>query len=111
MLIPVLLRLPAGSAHASHLHSAALQGVSTALAAVVVHTAAMLASAGLVALIVYEWVGLAFLRRGWMVKCDAAAAGGLTLDAEFFLPFEAGYRPHQVRLQGGDSSSDTYCYP
>ena len=49
--------------------------------------------------------------RGWMVKCDAAAAGGLKLDAEFFLPFEPGYRPHQVRLQGGDSSSDTYCYP
>src|SRR5437879_3195540 len=49
--------------------------------------------------------------RGWMVKCDAAAAGGLKLDPEFYLPFEPGYRPHQVRLQGGDSSSDTYCYP
>jgi selenium-binding protein 1 len=48
---------------------------------------------------------------GWMVKCDVGASGGLTLDPEFFVPFEPGFRPHQVRLQGGDSSSDTYCYP
>jgi selenium-binding protein 1 len=48
---------------------------------------------------------------GWMVKCSAATSGGLELDPEFFLPFEPGYRPHQVRLQGGDSSSDAYCYP
>jgi selenium-binding protein 1 len=49
--------------------------------------------------------------RGWMVKCDADPAGGLRLDPDFFVPFEAGYRPHQIRLQGGDSSSDSYCYP
>jgi len=83
MLIPVLLRLPAGSAHAGHLHSAVLQGVSTAVAAVVVHTAAMLASAGLVALLVYEWVGLAFLRRGWinfdLVWVAALAVAGVVL--------------------------------
>jgi methanethiol oxidase len=48
---------------------------------------------------------------GWMVKCDAGSTGGLALDPEFFVPFEPGYRPHQVRLQGGDSSSDAYCYP
>jgi selenium-binding protein 1 len=48
---------------------------------------------------------------GWMVKCDADPAGGLKLDPDFFVPFAAGYRPHQVRLEGGDSSSDTYCYP
>src|SRR5882724_3141520 len=78
MLIPVLLRLPAGSAHAGHLHSAVLQGVSTAVAAVVVHTAAMLASAGLVALIVYEWLGLAFLRRGW-INFDLLWVAALTM--------------------------------
>jgi selenium-binding protein 1 len=27
-----------------------------------------------------------------------------------FIPFE-GERPHQVRLEGGDASSDSYCYP
>jgi selenium-binding protein 1 len=48
---------------------------------------------------------------GWMVKADADPNGGLTLDPKFFLPFEAGYRPHQIRLEGGDSSSDTFCYP
>ena len=48
--------------------------------------------------------------KGWMVKCDALAQGGLKLDPEFFLPTEAGYRSHQIRLQGGDSSSDTFCY-
>jgi len=24
--------------------------------------------------------------------------------------FEHGMRPHQVRLQGGDASSDSFCY-
>jgi methanethiol oxidase len=22
-----------------------------------------------------------------------------------------GHRPHQIRLEGGDCSSDSYCYP
>jgi methanethiol oxidase len=48
--------------------------------------------------------------KGWMVKCDADPNGGLRLDPDFFLPAEEGYRSHQIRLQGGDSSSDTFCY-
>jgi methanethiol oxidase len=48
--------------------------------------------------------------KGWMVKCDADPNGGLRLDPEFFLPAQEGYRSHQIRLQGGDSSSDTFCY-
>jgi methanethiol oxidase len=48
--------------------------------------------------------------RGWVAKVDADPAGGLKLDPGFFVPFE-GERPHQVRLEGGDSSSDSYCYP
>jgi methanethiol oxidase len=48
---------------------------------------------------------------GWLVKCDATPGGGLTLDPEFFVGAEPGYRTHQVRLSGGDSSSDTFCYP
>jgi selenium-binding protein 1 len=36
--------------------------------------------------------------------------GDLALDPEFFVPFE-GERPHQVRLAGGDASSDSYCFP
>ncbi|MDP8901303.1 MAG: selenium-binding family protein, partial [Actinomycetota bacterium] len=48
--------------------------------------------------------------RGWVVKLDVADDGGMTLDPNFFVPFE-GERPHQIRLQGGDSSSDSYCFP
>jgi hypothetical protein len=34
--------------------------------AVLVHSLAMLVVTGIVALVVYEWVGLDFLRRGWI---------------------------------------------
>jgi selenium-binding protein 1 len=47
---------------------------------------------------------------GWMVKLDSDPDGELTVDPEFFVPFD-GVRPHQVRLQGGDASSDSYCFP
>ncbi|MGH2467939.1 MAG: selenium-binding protein SBP56-related protein, partial [Candidatus Limnocylindrales bacterium] len=48
--------------------------------------------------------------RGWMVKVDCQTdGGGLAIDPGFFVPFE-GERPHQVRLQGGDASSDSYCF-
>lgn len=48
--------------------------------------------------------------RGWVAKADANPAGGLTLDNDFFIRFE-GERPHQIHLEGGDASSDSYCYP
>jgi selenium-binding protein 1 len=48
--------------------------------------------------------------RGWVVKIDADPAGGMRLDPNFFVDFGAE-RPHQTRLQGGDASSDSYCYP
>ena len=47
--------------------------------------------------------------RGWVAKLDADPAGGLALDPAFFVTFE-GERPHQIRLQGGDASSDSYCF-
>jgi hypothetical protein len=50
MLAPVLLLLPAG----------------TGLLALGAHTAAMFAMMGLTAWAVFEWVGLALLRRGWI---------------------------------------------
>ncbi len=31
-------------------------------------------------------------------------------DPDLFVPF-SGEKPHQVRLQGGDASSDSYCFP
>ncbi|EKP95379.1 selenium-binding protein SBP56-related protein [Thermaerobacter subterraneus] len=48
--------------------------------------------------------------RGWLVKLDADPAGGLAVDPGFFVDFGES-RPHQVRLQGGDSSSDSFCFP
>src|SRR5438270_6605949 len=46
----------------------------------------------------------------WMVKLDAGGNGGITLDENFFVESN-DYRVHQVRLEGGDSSSDSYCFP
>jgi selenium-binding protein 1 len=48
--------------------------------------------------------------RGWMAKVDVGENGGMSFDQEFFLEFD-GLRPHQVHLEGGDASSDSYCYP
>jgi selenium-binding protein 1 len=49
----------------------------------------------------------------WLAKLDAGDAGGITLDERLFPHGDAwrGLRPHQTRLQGGDASSDSYCYP
>jgi methanethiol oxidase len=46
---------------------------------------------------------------GWMVKLDVKPEGGMALDPRFFLESDA-MRTHQVRLEGGDASSDSYCY-
>jgi selenium-binding protein 1 len=48
--------------------------------------------------------------RGWMAKIDTRTHGGMTLDPGFFVQFEEGVRGHQVRLQGGDASSDSFCF-
>jgi methanethiol oxidase len=48
--------------------------------------------------------------RGWAVKLDANPAGGITIDPDFFVDF-GDEQPHQIRLQGGDTSSDSYCFP
>src|SRR5271166_2245177 len=48
---------------------------------------------------------------GWMVKLDAAPGGGIAFDRDFFVEWPKTHRPHQVRLEGGDCSSDSYCYP
>ena len=47
--------------------------------------------------------------RGWMAKVNVRPEGGMELDSRFFLQSD-GMRPHQVRLEGGDASSDSYCY-
>lgn len=52
----------------------------------------------------------------WVAKIDVDPdSGALRLDESFF-PYGQddtfrGRRVHQIRLQGGDASSDSYCYP
>ena len=61
----------------------------------------------------YSWDEQFYPRgmKSWMVKLDVNPNGGISLDNRFFLRFEDGFRGHQVRLEGGDASSDSYCFP
>jgi selenium-binding protein 1 len=47
--------------------------------------------------------------RGWLAKVDARTNGGIDLDPAGFVEFD-DMRPHQVHLEGGDASSDSYCF-
>lgn len=48
--------------------------------------------------------------KGWMVKFNVPEGGGaIEYDKEFFVDFKEE-RPHHMRLDGGDASSDSYCY-
>jgi hypothetical protein len=68
MLVPFLLPLASHGSSAGHIGSHHVLGGSLpiALAAIGVHTVATLVVTGVVAMLVYEWIGLAFLRRGWI---------------------------------------------
>ena len=49
----------------------------------------------------------------WMACVEAnTESGGMTLDPQFFPHGDdfRGLRVHQTRLQGGDASSDSYCF-
>jgi methanethiol oxidase len=48
--------------------------------------------------------------RTWFVKADAGPDGSLHFDPKFFVTSNE-HRLHQVHLDGGDTSSDSYCYP
>src|SRR5262249_34288567 len=63
MLIPVVVPLCLTGTPGAAL---ATGSFTTGLAALSVHTATMLATIAVVALIVYRFVGVAFLRRGWI---------------------------------------------
>jgi hypothetical protein len=81
MLVPVLIPLCLAASPAGGLSAAA--SASVALAAVGVHTLAMLATTGAIAVAVYEWFGVAFLRKGWinldLIWTIALVATGLIL--------------------------------
>jgi methanethiol oxidase len=46
--------------------------------------------------------------RSWVAKLDASPEGGLEPDPDFFPEFEQ--RTHQIHLEGGDASSDSYWF-
>jgi hypothetical protein len=64
MLVPAVipLCLAASPSHSLKFGSS----LPVALAALTVHTAAMLATIGIVSIVVYKWIDLGFLRRGWI---------------------------------------------
>jgi selenium-binding protein 1 len=45
------------------------------------------------------------------VMAHASPGGGLELAKEYWVSFPGGYRAHQIRLDGGDCSTDSFCYP
>jgi len=77
MLVPVLVPLCAS------MPAIGSEALLVSLAAAAVHTLTMLAVMGLIAIIVYEWLGLAFLRRSWinfdLLWTGALGATGLAL--------------------------------
>ncbi len=36
---------------------------------------------------------------------------GVLDQVDFWVEFPEGYRTHQIRLEGGDCSTDSFCYP
>jgi methanethiol oxidase len=46
--------------------------------------------------------------KSWATLITAKPGGGLSLEGGFFTEFEE--RTHQIHLEGGDASSDSYCY-
>jgi hypothetical protein len=90
MLLPILLKMstPHASANmgvpAPHLHGSAFEGLWTAPTALLVHTLGYLLVTGLIALVVYEKVGLEVLRKAW-VNLDLIWAVALIVTAGFTL--------------------------
>jgi hypothetical protein len=81
MLIPVVIPLCLAMSPAREL--TATGSIPVALLALGLHTGAMLAAIGTIAIAVYKWIGVAFLRRGWinldLVWEVALAVCGITL--------------------------------
>jgi hypothetical protein len=79
MLFPVLIGLPGSGGH-SHTDGLTSASLATDVAAIGVHTVAMLVAMGLVAVLVYDKLGLGVLRRAWLnldrVWASAVVAAG-----------------------------------
>ena len=49
--------------------------------------------------------------RGRQLMCNVGENGGIELDSKFMVDFGREYGAHQVRLQGGDCSTVSFCFP
>jgi hypothetical protein len=82
MLFPVLMKIPSTTTIMLHHHHAMPAIASGALgfiqsaAVVLLHTGAMFVVMGIIAIVVYEWIGLQILRSAW-INLDAIWAGAL----------------------------------
>jgi len=47
---------------------------------------------------------------GAQVMCRVGENGGIELDPGFFVDFGPDHGAHQIRLEGGDCSTDSFCY-
>jgi hypothetical protein len=85
MLFPVLIGEPGATAgHTHDVVGLTSASIATDVTALVVHTSAMLLAMGLVAIVVYEKLGLGVLRRAWLNldrvwAAAVLAAGAVTL--------------------------------
>jgi len=89
MLFPILLRINPHQEHAAHAgHAMALaQAAHTttqAIAVMLLHTGAMMLMMGVIAIVVYDFVGLAILRSAW-INLDIIWAGALIAAGVFSL--------------------------
>ena len=64
MLAPALVPLCLSEAFAGGITAAG--SLIKSLAAVGIHTAAVVSVSGTIAILVYDWIGVGFLRRGWI---------------------------------------------
>lgn len=78
MLFPILLGMTPHSAHSAHQMAAAhaAHTIWQAAAVVILHTGAMVIVMGAIAIVVYDYVGLAILRSAW-INLDNIWAGAL----------------------------------
>jgi hypothetical protein len=64
MLVPAVFLLCCSGAQTSGVTVAGV--IITPLAAICVQTAVTVIGSGIIALLVYDWIGVGFLRRGWI---------------------------------------------
>jgi hypothetical protein len=86
---PHQVRLQGGADHGEHGAGQMGEARAAGLAAVAVHTTAMFAAMAAVALLVYERLGLAVLRRAWF-NLDLLWAWSLIIAGALSLPLPLG---------------------